>query len=325
LKEKLSGNEALSFYENWTNKVELAINNKDFPLALSALQEITESIFVAGYFEEYFRVATLLFNKIDFEKTYSNETPYLVSQIISYVELSSEINQKESARKVLESFRSIINNKSKDYVIYCKLECSFHWHSLDNKEAVKWGEKAVQLVKTSKADIDYDLEHGLNLAKRDTRDKVSVNEALNFFLKGQKVEDIIDLKIDENLSAQYFGNLGRCYFFLKEYDIALSLYSKAFKLSYVEEIASKYMNRGYVSYWIGQLLEKKGENKTSYFFYSNCMFYWKKHSPHRAQRVEDEIKVLKREIPDIDDLLKLDNETIENQCKKYNEKQLQLT
>ncbi len=325
LKKKLSGNESLSFYENWTNKVELAINKSDFPLALSALQEITESIFIAGYFEEYYRVATLLFNKIDFSKAYSNETPHLVSQIISYVELSSEINQKESARKVLEGFHSIINNKSKDYIIYCKLECTFYWNSLDNKEAVKWGEKALQLVKTSKADIDYDLEHRLNLAKRDTREEEYVRQALEFFLKGKDVKNIVKLGIDENLSAQYFGNLGRCYFFLREYDIAMALYSRAFNLTYQEEIASKYMNRGYVSYWIGQLLEKKGENQMSYFFYSNCMFYWKKHSPHRAQRVEDEIRVLKREIPDIDDLIKLDNETIEKQCKKYNHKQLQLT
>ena len=325
LKERLSGNESLSFYENWTNKVELAINNKDFPLALTALQEITDSILTAGYFEEYYRVAKILFHKIDFEKAYSNEIPYLISQIISFVELSSEINEKESARKVLENFRAIINNKSKDYIIYCKLECSSHWHSLDNKEAIKWGEKAVQLVKTSKVDIDYELEHTLNLAKRDSRDKSAVKEALIFFLKGKKVEDIIDLRMDDNLSAQFFGNLGRCYFFLKEYDIASALYAKAFKLTYVEEISTKYMNRGYISYWLGQLLEKKGDNKISFFFYSNCIFYWKKHSPHRAQRVEDEIKVLKREIPDIDDLLKLDNETIEIQCKKYNEEQLQLT
>ena len=30
LKERLSGNEELSFYENWSNKVELAVNKNDF-------------------------------------------------------------------------------------------------------------------------------------------------------------------------------------------------------------------------------------------------------------------------------------------------------
>ncbi len=325
LKERLSGNESLSFYENWTNTVELAINKGDFSLALSSLQEITDSILTAGYFEEYFRVGKLLFKKIDFAKIYNNETPYFVTQIISFVELSSEINEFDSARQVLEGFRDVINSKSKDYIIYCKLECSYNWHRLDNKEAVKWGEQAVNLVKSSKADIDFDLEHGLNLAKRDTREEKYINEALQFFLKGTKIEDIVNSSIDENLSAQYYGNLGRCYFFLKKYDIAISLYSRAFRLAYKEEISMKYMNRGFVSYWIGQLLEKKGDDKMSYFFYSNCMYYWKKHSPHRAIRVDDEIKILKREIPDIEDILKLDNDTIENQCKKYNDKQLQLT
>lgn len=325
LKERLSGNESLSFYEYWTNKVELAINKGDFPFALSSLQEITYSILTAGYFEEYYRVASLLFNKIDFLKIYNNETPYFVTQIMSYVDLSSEINEFDAARKVLNDFREIINNKSKDYIIYCKLECSFYWHKLDNKEAINWGEKAMNLMRNSKAEIDYDLEHGLNLAKRDSREEECVKESLQFFLKGKQIDEIIDNPIDENLSAQYYGNLGRCYFFINELDIALALYSRAFNLAYKEEVSLKYMNRGFVSYWIGQLLQRRGENKISYFFYSNCLIYWRKHSPHRAIRVEDEIKILKQEIPDIDDILKLDNETIENQCKKYNEKQLQLT
>lgn len=324
LKERLSGNESLSFYENWTNKVELAINKNDFPLALSALQEITDSILTAGYFEEYFRVSKMLFNKIDFTKNYTNETPNFIVQIVSFIELSSEINEFDSARFVLDNFKIIINNKSKDYIICCKLECSYYWHKLENKDAIKWGEKALSLVKNSKVDIDFELEHVLNLAKRDSREETHLNEALIFFLKGRDIIELVNSQIDYNLTAHYYGNLGRCYFFLKKYDTAKALYFRAFHLSYKEEISSKFMNRGFASYWIGQVLQKISENKMAFFFYSNCIFYWKKHSPHRAQRVEEEIQILKREIPDINDIMKLDNDTIENQCKIYNEKQLQL-
>lgn len=322
LKEQLNGNESLSFYENWTSKVELAINKNDFALAFSTLEEITDSILTAGYFEEYYRVAKLLFNKIDFAKIYLNETPYFISQITSFIEIASEINEKEMARMVLDKLGTVISNKGKDYILYCKLECTYYWHLFDNKEAIKWGEKAMQLAKNGKIDIDGNLEHFLNLAKRDTRDENYIQEALVFFLRGEKINNIIISTVDRNFSADYYGNIGRCYYYLREYDIASNLYSKAFTLCYMEETSSKYMNRGYVSYWIAQLLEKKGEAQISYLFYSNCIYYWKKHSPHRAQRVEEEIKILRREIPDIEELIKLDDDIIEEQCKRYNEKQL---
>ena len=196
---------------------------------------------------------------------------------------------------------------------------------INNKEAIKWGEKAVSLLKTTRVDIHHELEHDFNLAKRDSRDEKHLNEALKFFSKGRAVTELITCQIDDNLSAQYYGNLGRCYHFLKQYDIAKALYSRAFHLTYKEELSTKFMNRGYVSYWIGQLLQETNDNKMAFFFYSNCIYYWKRHSPHRAQRVEEEIKILRKKIPDIDDILKLDYEIIENQCKTYNEKQLQLT
>jgi len=74
LKERLSGNETLSFYENWTSKIELAVNKNDFKKALATLEEISLSIQTAGYFEEYIRIAKFVFTKIDYEKYIANET-----------------------------------------------------------------------------------------------------------------------------------------------------------------------------------------------------------------------------------------------------------
>ena len=199
----------------------------------------------------------------------------------------------------------MLQNKGKDYIIYCKLECTYYWNKLDNNEAQKWAETA------------------LNLAKRDSREEKKVREALVFFLADNDINQLTTSQIDNNLSAQFYGNLGRCYFFIKEFDYSKSLLVRSFHLCYVQENSCKFLNRGYASYWLGQLLQKEGENKLSYFFYSNCMYYWKKHSPHRAQRVDEERKILQREIPDINDIYKMDDETIENQCRNWIEKQLQ--
>jgi tetratricopeptide (TPR) repeat protein len=133
---------------------------------------------------------------------------------------------------------------------------------------------------------------------------------------------LINNKIDESLSAHYFGNVGRCYYFLNQYDIAEACYYRSFQLYYKEEHANKFLNMGFISYWLGQVLQKHGNNKMAYFFFSNCIFYWAKHSPHRAIRVTEEQNILRKEIPDIENILKLDNETIEDQCKIFCEKQL---
>lgn len=41
--------------------------------------------------------------------------------------------------------------------------------------------------------------------------------------------------------------------------------SKTFTLVYKEEISNRYINRGYIAYWLGQLLNKMGDYKNAYF------------------------------------------------------------
>jgi tetratricopeptide (TPR) repeat protein len=323
LKERLSGNESISFYENWTNKVELAVNKNDFKKALFTLEEIAESIKTAGYFEEYIRISKLIFNNIDFDRHLNNETVYFVSQLSNLITVTSESSDFETARKFLNKFRDALKDKGKNYISYCKLECTYSWNKLEFTEAIKWGEKAQLLITNSKVGEDTELEHSLNLAKRDSRTEKAVNEALNFFLKGFDINDLLkDNAVDANLGAHYYGNLGRCYYFLNNYDYAERCYFKSFRLCYREENANKYLNRGYISYWLGQVLQKHGNYEIAYFFFNNCLFYWQRHSPHRAKRVQEEVNVLRNEIVDMEDILKIDHETIENQCKAFVEKQL---
>jgi hypothetical protein len=321
LKERMSGNESLNFYENWTNKVELALHKNDFGKALSALEEISSSILIAGYFEEYIRITKLIFDKIDFEKHITDETPYFISQLCIIIKITSETSEFEIARKYLDKFKNVLKDKGKNFIIYCELECNYYWSKSEYNDAISWGDKGLVLQKNSKVDTT-DLEHILNLSKRDSRIVKYIEESLVYFLKGNNITEIINQKNEVDLPAHFFGNVGRCYYLLNKYKIAEACYTISFQLCYEEEHSNKYLNRGFISYWLGQVLQKQGNNKIAYFFFSNCIFYWSKHSPHRAKRVEEELNLLKREIPDIEDILKLDSETIENQCKLYCEKQL---
>lgn len=322
LKARLSGNESLSFYENWTTKVALAVNKNDFSKALSSLHEITESILTAGYFEEYIRIAKLIFNNIDFEKYFGNETPYFISQLSELISITSESSEFESARLYLDKYKNVQKDKGKYYINYCKLECVYHWNKLDYVEAIKWGQKALLLVENSKGEIDTELENTLNLAKRDSRNENSIKESLEYFLRGNDIAILLNSETDENLGAHYYGNIGRCYYFLNNFEYAEECYFRSFQLCYKEENRHRHLNRGYVSYWLGQVLQKHGNYKMAYFYYSNCIFYWTTHSPHRVSRVVEELNILANEIPDIQDILKLDNETVENLCKSFCDKQI---
>lgn len=325
LKERLSGREELRFYENWTNKVELALNKKDFSLALINLEEISNAILTAGYFEEYFRIANMLFGRIDLKRQYKSETEYLVSQIHTYATLGAEIGEFDIVRDLLDRYRPIIQNKGGEYIGYCKLECCFYWNKLENVQAISWGEEALKLIKGGKVDDLFNVEHSLNLAKRDSGDSMLIKDALAYFAKEKNVKDLISSEIDRNLTAQYYGNLGRCYQLLKEHKIAIELYYRSFQLCYEEENTSRFINRGYSSYWIAQLLDHQGHYRNAYFFYSNAIAYWKKRSITRSLRVERERGRIVNLIPEIKDLYKIDDATIENQCKNYVAQELNLS
>jgi tetratricopeptide (TPR) repeat protein len=317
LKPRISGNQSLDFYQNWTDTVELAINKQDYAKALSTLHEISKAILTAGYFEEYLRVSKLTFAKLDFQKMMEDETPYFVSQLSDLIVLCSELSEFDYARKLLEQFGYVIRDKGHNYVIRCKLECSYYFNKFEFKQSILWGQKGLDLVRNSKGITDPGIEHTLNLSKRDSREESLILEALEFFIKGKSSEDVLSAKIDRDLQANFYGNVGRCYYFLKEYDNALRCYHKSFNLCYSEENSNKYINRGFISYWLAQVLQKKGENRLAFFFFKNCLKYWTTYSPHRAIRIEEELKLLKLEIPDVEELFKMDEDIIENQCKNY--------
>lgn len=317
LKKRMSGNQSLDFYQNWTDKVELAVNKQDFTKALSTLHEISQPIRTAGYFEEYLRVSKLTFAMIDFKKMISDEIPYFVSQLCVLIDLCSELSDFNYARELLDQFSYNIKEKGYNYVVRCDLESRYYFNKFDYKQSINWGQIGLDLIINSNGSINFDIEHTLNLSKRDSREEPLIKEALEYFMAGNSEEHILAPEIDNDLEASLYGNVGRCFYFLKEYDKALKCYPKSFNLCYLEETPRKYINRGYISYWLAQALQRKGENRLGYFFFANCLKYWKKYSPHRATRVEEELKLLTLEIPDVEELLKTDDDIIESQCKDY--------
>lgn len=320
LKKKLSGNESLNFYEKWTNKVELAVNKKDYKKALITLAEISSSIQTAGYIEEFFRVARLTFNTLNFIKAIENEYPYFTQNLKELVSIASELGEFDFAESLLIRFREVVNNKDYHYIILCELRCKYHWNKFEYKEAVEWGEKGYRLLKQSNPDIKDNIQHTLYLAKRDSLDESYLKEALVYFQNGLPFDEILKSNPEDERPAHFYGNIGRTFFFLKDYNKALVCYCRTFILCYKEEDSDRFLNRGYITYWLGQLLKEMEDYKNSFFFYSVCLSYWKRYSPHRAIKVEEDYNQILEEIPDAKELMKMDTDIIEKQCTMFCEK-----
>ena len=193
LKKRLSGNETLQFYEKWTNKVELAINKRDYRKALVTLEEISVPIQTAGFIEEFFRVTKLTYDSIDFNKAIENEYPNFISTLSSIVTIASELGNFNYAEQTIKRYADIVKNKGYHYIILCELYCKYYWNKLDYEKSIEWGDKGLLLLKQSEADITVDIEHTLYLAKRDSRNKERIKEALDFFLRGYSLYDIINM------------------------------------------------------------------------------------------------------------------------------------
>lgn len=234
LKKRLSGNETLQFYEKWTNKVELAINKRDYRKALVTLEEISVPIQTAGFIEEFFRVTKLTYDSIDFNKAIENEYPNFISTLSSIVTIASELGNFNYAEQTIKRYADIVKNKGYHYIILCELYCKYYWNKLDYEKSIEWGDKGLLLLKQSEADITVDIEHTLYLAKRDSRNKERIKEALDFFLRGYSLYDIINDNIQEELPSYFYGNIGRCLYLSNDFNNALICYQKTFTLVYKE-------------------------------------------------------------------------------------------
>ena len=107
LKPKLSAAQPFSFFENWTVKIELAINNDDYKSALIALEEISIPICDAGYIEEYLRVANLLFINIDWKVALNEEFSYFDTQFLQFIEHLTDFGKFDEASAFNTKYKKI--------------------------------------------------------------------------------------------------------------------------------------------------------------------------------------------------------------------------
>lgn len=304
LKSRLNDDLTFPDFQNWMSKVELHINNEDYVSALSVLEEVSSPILTAGYIEEYLRVSEKLFSSIKFKIAIDNEYPYFHSLFFKLTTTLIQFGIFNKSEAFLEEYSKFIPGKGNHFLSYCSEKCYSFWFQEKYVEAIEIGEYGVHLLDESGVSDVSSLRHNLALAYRDSAKTENIKLALNHFLRGEKLEDILNnIKIE--LGGHFYGNVGKCLELLGDKENALTCYFISFDILVGERNSHAIMNTGYAASWIFNLLKSSRERKNSLYFYNMALNSWEKTAPPRANKLRDSMDLVS-----IDSQIKLQIENL---------------
>jgi hypothetical protein len=320
IKPKLDADSPLAYFEKYTQKAELQINNKDYKDALISIHEVSEVINSAGYTEEYIRVTTMLFEGIDWFKAVAQEYAYFHEEFQTFIISLTQNGLNDKVEEYLETYFNVIPGKSKDYLKYCNLKCYYHWFRGQFNKAIEWGEKGGDLTNKGIGGSS-NIEYNLALALRDSLLSENISKALAIFLKGESLEEIIKGTVDSiHFSSSYFGNIGRCLWFQNKVDEALFFYYKSLALLLNEKQINTVINQGYAGLWIYEALMKKKQKVDAVYFLKFCLINWERTAPIKAINVKKDNKLVLEDKKLIEKFSTMSNWEVESYCKKYIER-----
>nr|WP_288210138.1 toll/interleukin-1 receptor domain-containing protein [uncultured Dysgonomonas sp.] len=307
LKSKLNSNQPLIFFENWTVKIELAINKDDYKTALVSLEEVSCPICEAGYIEEYIRIASLLFINIDWKIAISEEYSYFNSQFTKFVETLTDFGKFDDALAFLTKYEKHITNKGVDYIRFCKVKGHLFWSKGLFEDAIELVREGVNLEEQSVTNSGLDLKHTLALSLRDTRKTENISKALDIFLHENTVEELLTGD-NEFIAGETYGNVGRCLHLGGKIEDALICYKKS-----INSLQDP-MNKGYAYFWYAESLVADNKIDNAIWFYRQAYFIWKIHSPIKAMDIQKKINAIIEINPSLESIKERSEKDIEQFC-----------
>ena len=196
----------------------------------------------------------------------------------------------DSVGEVLSLYGEAIPGKSSQYILLCSLWCYAEWYWENYESAIRWGEEGSRLKDDTAVDTIYSCRHNLALA---CRDGGSYADGLDIFLDGEDLERVVSAGVRiEGKDASFYGNTGRCLFFLQRFDEALICYVKSAQLLQEGRENRDYLNRGYIRLWIAELLLPMREVELVAAFLRAAICIWNEVSPPRSIAVVDKLSEL---------------------------------
>ena len=294
-KDLLPKEPSFRILEHWIRKADLQITFRHFSEAISTIDEISVPLINRGYPEEMVRIVIRLLSRIDWDKACSSYKKFdtIFGRCLTQMIQMGHHNIED----LLSRYEAAIPGKSAQFIQLCDLRCYADWFVGQFDSAIRWGERGEQLRNRTPVDTEFSTKHNLALSRRDGR---YVDEALESFLEGESLGAVV--MVGENIAgkgAQFYGNIGRCLFFLGRFDEALSCYVKS--ANFLENVHTLHerLNKGYIRLWIGELLviQNRFGFAAASFRAAECV--WSDTSPPRAIHARKKLQYLVDSHPEL--------------------------
>lgn len=285
----LPQNPSYDILEHWIRKAELQITFGRFEEATSIISEIGSALVNRGYIEEIIRITRRLFSEFDWAEacsSYKDFDKVFEACLTQMIQMGHDDTDDS-----LSKYEAAIPGKSAQFVLLCDLRCYSEWYEGRYESAIRWGEEGDRLKEYTAVDTSFSTTHHLALARRDGG---YLQDALVTFLEGESLNAVVAAgeKIPEK-EAPFYGNIGRCLYLEDRFDEALVCYIKSAQLlEEGDKTNSDHVNRGYIRYWIAELLLKTGEYHLAAASYRAAVCIWDKTSPPRAAQATEKLQAL---------------------------------
>lgn len=266
----------------WIDGAELLISANYYEEAFEKLDNVRQVIRRHGAPNEFVRVTSLLLSKI-------NSSDFVKHKFfdIVFTEFNKQLvnlGRLSDATQSLERYYESITGKDSRYINYCEMQANMHWRYKNYPAAIKWAREGADLKLSSGVDTNYTPEHVLALAQRDSG---AIDPAIEYFLRGAKIEDLMNPKnIEKERSGSYYGNVGRCLQLMGQIDPALICYRKSAYIIEGSGVHRHGENQAYIRQWIGELFFEKGQKNLGLNFLVAAAQKWAEISPPTSRFVE---------------------------------------
>jgi len=274
------------FLEYGIQRIDLALNAGLVERATDAYIELSPQLMRRGLAEQCVRLGLRLLAEMDWAHAATS-----FSKFDAFVQAVAKIliegDELVSADACISKYEQCIPGRGAQFINLCDIKCYRFWFVGEFEQAMHWGLQGVQLKERTNVDTQFDCDHNYALSMRDSG---SPEKALSLFLHGETLDNVLkeDHKIEDR-GGPYYGNIGRCLQLIGNLGGALICYRKSARFI-EEDTQSSTINRGYIRYWVGQVLQLQKRWEDSTYVLIAALRIWREVAPRKSESILDEIE-----------------------------------
>ncbi|WP_251843194.1 SIR2 family protein [Enterobacter hormaechei] len=274
-------------------KIEILIAAGKTQESINELRLTSESLLISGYCEEYLRLASQVLDRC----TWSNKGISSISGFHEFMDVfltnCSDFGRYDIFDKYIDKYSSIFTVADANLILIKSSQCHRYWVEGNISKAISFGKSASDLIDLLGKNDVWVGKHRYHLALRDSGNHDDINTAMQYFCEGKPLDELINEEIDTTFATHY-GNIGKCYLLLENYQMALKLVCKSYEAFTLGSLSYQDLhNIGYAAKWLSEIYRTiEPTNVISLYFILYARNLWRNDMPIEANKIDAYISSL---------------------------------